>query len=185
MLDPFPKTANKEDLKIINLCNSIAKNVEPVYLNVEKENDALPMECTKNVFRKIKKDGGFIQYGWQIWETLPKVLIEAEFHAVWVDSNGDMHDITPKDYGISSILFLPDNSIKYNNEQIDNKRISLVNDPLVHRFIKNNEEYFIASNEGDLKYITGEIMATPKMIKLLEEKEMLMLFILKKYFNLN
>lgn len=184
MLDPFPKKAKKEDRRVIDLCKSITKDIEPFYLNTEQENDSLLMECTENVYKKIKSEGGTVQYGWQIWETLSGVLIEAEFHAVWVDLNGCMHDITPKEYGIDSILFLPDNYIKYNNEQIDNKRISLVEDPVVDRFIKNSEEYFLASNEEELKYKTGIIIPTPRMISLLKEKEELILLILNKYFGL-
>lgn len=65
--------------------------------------------CSDGVLERVRLNGGSICYGWTIWE-LPKLLITAEFHAVWVDAHGKLWDITPKPAGETQILFAPDNS---------------------------------------------------------------------------
>jgi hypothetical protein len=63
--------------------------------------------CSDGVREKIKHDGGSIVFGWTIWEW-PKVLLTAEFHAVWQSPSGKLLDITPKPQHETSILFVPD-----------------------------------------------------------------------------
>lgn len=100
----------------------------------------------------IKNKGGSIQYGWQIWETLPNLMAEAEFHAVWIDKEGVSHDVTQKSLSdIKQVLFLPDPSRKYLNKQIDNVRIPLQNESLIKQFIENSEKYFEATNRVSLR----------------------------------
>ena len=56
---------------------------------------------------KIGADGGSIRFGWRLREW-PNVLLTAEFHAVWVDPDGTLVDITPAVTGDAPSLFVPD-----------------------------------------------------------------------------
>jgi len=127
----------------------ISKENAPLYLELENEPDAAELDCTENVDRKIKRNGGKAQNGWQI--VIHPFMIEAEFHTVWVDKCEKMHDITPKnDKNMDTILFLPDSSIKYENKQINNIRKSLVEDKLVDDLIDICDRYFETTNRGNL-----------------------------------
>lgn len=80
------------------MCRSIVFNSTPVFVDVIQETDAQINECFPNIVRKIDRDGGAIEYGGKIWEW-PNILIEAEFHSVWIAPDGTYIDITPKIYG--------------------------------------------------------------------------------------
>jgi len=83
----------------------------PVWMDVRPEPYAVPNECFLNVAKKIARDGGFLQHGWVVWYA-PGVILEAEFHGVWISPTGEMVDITPHD-GESRILFVPDHQRKW------------------------------------------------------------------------
>ena len=85
-------------------------------------------DCFENVRRKLKKDGGRIQFGWAVWEW-PGVFLEAEHHAVYVaPKSPSFVDVTPCNFGSTRHLFVPDDSATYNfeNEGVlrDNLRFS-------------------------------------------------------------
>ncbi|WFS63568.1 hypothetical protein LF599_05225 [Pseudodesulfovibrio thermohalotolerans] len=54
--------------------------------------------------KKIEQNGGSTIYGWKIW-IMPKIFIEAEFHAIWQSETGDYVDITPNRDGENEIYF--------------------------------------------------------------------------------
>lgn len=141
--------------------------------------ESLPRECFPNVERYIKTNGGNILYGWQIWEW-PKVLVEAEFHAIWVSPLGAYIDITPKDNHENKIFFLPSIKKSYQGRQIDNIRKHLTNDPIIHEFIKISKRIFMESNKGDLAFKKHMIL-TSEMKVLLCRKDDLLKKILLKY----
>jgi SEC-C motif len=97
--------------------------------------------CFYNVEDKAKADGGGIQYGWTIWED-PGLLIEAEFHALWVSPRNELVDITEKTDGEKQILFLPDSNRIWQCEMIDNIRIPLVDNDYTHELIRSSEAAF-------------------------------------------
>ncbi len=182
MCIPYPKTASDTMPNIIDLCKKLVPNGRPIYLNVEIIDGAIENNCYKNVESMIKNKGGSIQYGWQIWETIPDLMAEAEFHAVWADNNDKLHDITPKSLqGINRILFLPDSVRKYDGRQIDNVRISLQDDDLIKKFIENAEKYFEATNRGELADYHGYIVMNSEIQKLVEEKNELFLKIMQNF----
>ena len=182
---PLPKVALNTMPNIVALCERLVPNEKPLYLNVEIVSGAIENECYKNVESMIKNNGGSIQYGWQIWETIPNLMAEAEFHAVWIDKNSTLHDVTPKSLpGINRILFLPDPSRQYLGKQIDNVRIPLQDEILIQQFIKNAEKYFEATNQGKLADYHGYIIkdSNSEIQKLLEEKNEIFIKIIQKFF---
>ena len=129
-------------------------------------------ECIDTVKEYIKDNGGTLILGWAIWEE-PNVLIEAEFHAIWMSPEGDFFDISPRSSlgNLKRTLFIQDTSIDYKGKQIDNIRKPISRDPRVKRYIQLSEEYFSEINKGDLAFKYGEIKATPEIIKIREEMD--------------
>ncbi len=97
--------------------------------------------CFFNVPKKVTAEGGRIQYGWAIWER-PGLLIEGEFHAVWVSPEGEFIDITPKRDGETEILFLPDGHREWTEELVDNVRMPLTDNEITRRLVKSSKESF-------------------------------------------
>lgn len=170
---------------IIALCEQLVPNGKPLYLDVEVINGSIESECYKNVESVIKNKGGTIQYGWQIWETIPDLMAEAEFHAVWADNSGELHDVTPKSLSeINQILFLPDPVRKYGSRQIDNVRVPLQDEILIKQFIENAKKYFEATNRDELANYHGCIVANSEIQKLVKEKNEIFLNIIQKFWEL-
>ena len=135
--------------QIRDLCEKINPECKPFHIEVNPDKNSIPHECFENVKLRVRKQGGSIQHGWYIWEW-PTIYVEAEFHAVWVSPSGEFVDITPNDYGVNRILFLPDRDKTFTGQRVDNVRIALRNDPNIIEFIKNAEQVFLAVQENDI-----------------------------------
>lgn len=133
------RTPPQIDKHITRLAAKVVPGQQPIYLDVLPVSGAVPGECFANVAAKVANEGGSVVYGWQLWEW-PYVLVEAEFHAVWRASDGSLHEITPKHDGDERILFLPDLRRTYNGTPVDNVRVAVRDDLLVHHFIAVAEE---------------------------------------------
>ncbi len=183
-MPPLPKPADSASQVIQKLIERLVPGGESIYLDVEPVVGALENECYGNVDIAIKNAGGTIQYGWKLWETLPNVMAEAEFHAVWVDKNGEMHEVSPEPLpGMSRILFLPDPNRTYSGHQIDNVRIPLQEDNLIEEFIANSEQHFEVMNRGELVGIHGEIPMTGEIRNSLLNQQISLMKVLRKYFS--
>lgn len=68
--------------------------------------------CHLNVPNHIKKHGGTQVYGWKVWNQERYGFVEAEFHSVWCNPDGQLVDITPGD-GEKEVLFFADPVRKY------------------------------------------------------------------------
>ncbi len=176
----FQRTPTTVNADVENLCARLDKKSKPVFLDVEKKQHSVELDCYGNVAKQIEKEGGRVQYGWQLWEW-PGVMIQAEFHAVWVDTDGKLHDLTPKQVErIHTILFLPDTSRIYEGRQVDNVRLALQDDPLIDEFIDNEQKAFQAMNRGDLASSSYFIL-TPELRGLVIRNDELIALIGAKY----
>lgn len=139
----------------------------PVVFDVETPPWAKPRDCIANVERAIADYGCSVEYGWQFWETLPGVMLEAEFHAFWIDQRGGRQDNSPKDFGFEQSVFLADPSLVYEGRQVSNVRVPLQDDQLIRDSIAVAETHDEATNRGELATKHGDIapFLTP------EEKE--------------
>ncbi|HVI60290.1 MAG TPA: SEC-C domain-containing protein [Luteimonas sp.] len=108
------------------------------YMAVQPEVDALEKECFPNVEAKIARAGGRMLRGWQLWEWA-HVLVEAEFHAVWLSPDGQMVDLTPKPHHETTVLFVPDARRSYSGATVDNVRLPIRDDQLIRHFIGVSE----------------------------------------------
>lgn len=159
-----PIAAQLAATETIEFCQKIVPGVQPVLLNSDPFPGAEEMDCFFNVERAIEQHGGKAVYGWAIWQ-ISGVYIEAEFHCIWENDEGEMLDITPYPYRMDSILFLPDHTRTYTGKQVDNIRKALVDDPDVIRWLYLARKRFEILNTGDLANQHGRIELPPKLAK--------------------
>ena len=133
---------------VTDLCNMIVPNGSPIYVPCRIETQAQKNDCFSVVQNKVESFGGNIQHGWQIWK-MKEIMIEAEFHAVWVDSHGDYLDIAPKDIHVEKILFLPDANLIYEGRQVNNIRKNITGDQVVQDLIDLCDAKFRFENKGE------------------------------------
>lgn len=117
------------------LIDTVAPGARATYLDVRPEPGATVNGCFSNVRGKCARDGGRMLCGWQLWEW-PGVLVEAEFHAVWLSPRGRMVEITPKPHGERSVLFVPDAERGHDGRVVDNVRLALHEDQMIEHFIR-------------------------------------------------
>jgi SEC-C motif len=132
---------------IREFCSQLVSDPQPRFLPVTPAAGAKPRDCFPVVERYVQSHGGSSRYGWQIWEW-PQVILEAEFHAVWEDHDGNLHDLTPKDLSTDRILFLPDPERVYQGRQVNNVRLALSPAPEVRRYIQAYNSEFEFLNRG-------------------------------------
>ncbi len=139
---------------ILEFCKRIDPMSDPIFVEVIPSKDSICNECYGNVETYVKKNGGRSKDGWIIWE-IPKIYLEAEFHRVWVNNEGEYIDITQKTDGEKRILFLKDSKRKFTGKLIDNIRKPLVDNAETRTMVLFNEKKFEIKN----KYYNG----TPKI----------------------
>lgn len=145
----------------MRLCHELVPGGQPKYLAVNPVPNVALNDCFPFVESYVRDHGGSVCFGWQIWEW-SGIMIEAEFHAVWRSSMGELRDLTPKQVPVTRVLFVPDTDRKYQGQQVDNVRRSLSSDPQVSYFIRACEDEFEFLNRGEratqhgMLHLTGE-----------------------------
>lgn len=186
MSPPIPRVPKPDSPAVAKILKTIGTDTAPVSLKIEAVADGDPTDCFANVSRVIEQRGGSAAYGWKIWETLPGVMIEGEFHAVWVDGQGTIHEVSPSapilGQGISGVLFLPDPKMTDDGSQVDNVRVALVSDPLIDRFIANAESRYQYMNSGGLEGQFGLVVMDPALAVIQDLHEELSNDIVTKYY---
>jgi hypothetical protein len=82
-------------------------------VNLRPDFNPVVGECFDNVRTRIGNTGGELRFGWNI-RVWPNVLLDAQFHVVYVAPDREHLDATPEDgAGADKILFLPDNVRRY------------------------------------------------------------------------
>lgn len=132
------------DIKLLISKLKIPEDV--LHVPCRPEPDAPQNECFPLVEEKVRNLGGKRVLGWQIWQTT--LLVEAEFHAVWVSPEGEYIDITPKSLTFSEILFIPDPKAVYEGKQVNNVRINTTRNSLVDEYIAVHDALFRIENRG-------------------------------------
>ena len=124
---------SKDDPRAIELCGQICPGVAPFFVPVQKWSQSVMLQCFPNVERKIRVSGGSIVYGWAIHQ-IPKIHIEAQFHAIWLSPEGRFVDITEEEFGMSRILFLRDDTRTYTGSKVPHFRFALGDKKLAERY---------------------------------------------------
>lgn len=152
-----PRTPPAVSPEIQTLCNELSPGVEPVYVKISPPPGAELADCFPTVDRQVAKAGGERLLGWAIWEHA-SVMVEAELHAVWLDPDGQIHDLTPRPGGINQILFLRDPARSYDGRQVNNVRRPLRDTAEIKEFIAAADAQYEFNNRGARATQHGKIM---------------------------
>lgn len=94
------------DRFVLQFCKKLSPKEEPVFLNVQPPSWSRLNYCNKNVEKMKELYAGSMVLGYKIWY-VPSLYIEAERHAVWLNPQGELTDITFNKDGETKILFIP------------------------------------------------------------------------------
>jgi hypothetical protein len=122
-----------DDKQLLSFCASICPDVRPFLVPVRPQDGCLIARCFPNVEQMIRSSAGSLIQGWDI-SHIPKIHLEATWHAVWKSPHGDIVDVTPQESGQSVILFLPDVHLAYNGSLVPSKRFSIGDIALIRRY---------------------------------------------------
>lgn len=164
---------------VIRFAREVVRNALalPVYVPCQTERGAPNGECFDIVKVRVSAAGGDRVLGWSIWER-PRVVIEAELHAVWRSPEVVLVDIAPNCRGVPMprICFVEDPDRTYRCVPVDNVRRALRNDKDVQRWLALYAERFrvLSNGEGeDQPFVTvalSEILPVEREIARLGAK---------------
>jgi len=149
----IPVEINDNVKALINVLNT---DSDPIRLKIKPEPYAQVAQYIPAVKQKIREAGGKGMYGWSIWHHPLFLMLEAEFHAVWVSPEDELVDITPRplELGFDEILFLPCPNFKYPGHLVNSVflNVSDPNNRLVDDLIATFNTHYRLQNEGKLAY---------------------------------
>jgi hypothetical protein len=143
---------NRIDRKVKYLLEKMNITETPVFIDVKPEPWAVLNDCFLNVQKMIDKFGGKMIVGWAISE--PSTMIEANYHAVYMNADNVCIDITPKEFPIEKILFVEDKGSPYMGRTRDNFRLNTTDNPLVDDLISLAKLRYKILNYKDNAYKT-------------------------------
>lgn len=146
---------------VVSFCRSVVRDPAPRFVPVRARVGAEVMDCFGTVPEQVQEHGGTMVVGWAIWEW-PDVLIEAEYHGIWLSATGEEIDVTPKEPPVKRVLFLPDPKRPYEGYQRDSVRKALCRDKDVFRLIELNKLIHTELNRGHLKHQHGAVAVRPE-----------------------
>lgn len=115
MTAPIARTTTADAAKprVAAFCKTLVAGARPALVPIHAADGCQPLDCFNDVRRRVAEAGGRIQFGWTIWEW-PRVLIEAEHHAVHDPGDGQPWiDLTPAQDGEIERLFVADDRAPY------------------------------------------------------------------------
>src|ERR1700749_5052481 len=113
-MPPLPRPVTDPEC-LQELIDEVVPGGTAITIGVEAPTSAAPRDCVVNVAKAVEDEGGEAVHGWNLIETFPDVLMEAEYHSLWRAPDGSLHDITPKELPMLEprTVFLPDPSLAY------------------------------------------------------------------------
>jgi hypothetical protein len=123
-------------------------------------------DCFVNVADHVQQAGGRIRYGWLITE-IPRTMLEAAFHAVWQSPDGELMDLTPHQFGASTILFAADPTRTYDGRMVNNVRRPLTPSRAFDDYDRARNDWFALMNRGERATQHGRVSLTKE-----EEREL-------------
>lgn len=127
MAPTLPASASHPDVvEFLNLWNL----KDPIYLDYEDIGYAADF-CHVSAKHMTSKNGGSRVHGWALWlfhnPAGSETIIIGNFHSVWADAGGTLHDVTPPKVG-NRILFVRDPALTImqanNSQRLYNNRTS-------------------------------------------------------------
>ena len=164
----FMKVPDISKPHVRRFCEHVVPGGRPERVRHQPLANAPPAECFSVVEEHVAINGGEALVGWAIWEWR-KVMIEAEFHAVWRDPNGKLVDLAPQPKKPPRILFVPDPQRDYEGVQVDNIRRPLRKDERITRYIDLWRQRFELLNEGNLADQHGIVSVSEVRLREVED----------------
>lgn len=128
--------------QIVRACKVVRPDTSPVFVSLVPVEAALPNKCVLNARKQETLGRGRCVLGWKLL-TWPKVLTQFIGHAV-VNREGQLVCVTPDIDGTGQILFVPDDSIRFNSSdptaRMPTRYVSVDRDPSVAQFISVIEQ---------------------------------------------
>ena len=140
-------------LEFLNLWNL----KDPIYLDFEDKGYAADF-CHVSAKHMASKNGGSRVHGWALWlfegASPDETIIVGDFHSVWADAKGTLHDVTPPKMG-NCILFVRDPTLTITQigdvQQLYNNRTDFKGAPRLRNGNSTAEDRFgIPNNKPDL-----------------------------------
>lgn len=147
------RAADIREAQARRFCFELLPQVEPCYVVHQAVVGAEVSQCFRAAEMQVRIHGGEKVLGWALW-MWPKVMLEAEWHAVWRDPQGVLMDITPRPPGmrLNKIAFLPDPDGSSKGEAVGNIRKNLARGgrrEMVDRYIAQAQRAERALHQAD------------------------------------
>lgn len=151
----YPRTPQNLNPAILSFCHEIAPGETPVFLPIEAVPHATLGDCFANVQKQVVENGGASRLGWKI-TTTADLLMEAEFHAVWLSPEEKLRDISPDPNNEMALFVLDKEEKQYQGVTVNSKRKALVDTPLVNEYIDMQNKMFELLSEDEVPYVYEE-----------------------------
>ena len=109
---------------ILKLARQIDPTSTPDYIAVEPGEGCVAGQSFQNVALMVRRHGGSVQHGWAM-RVQTSAYVEGAFHAVWRRLDGALIDVTPPTHGLPETLFLVDNRMVWQGEDVEPRRMML------------------------------------------------------------
>lgn len=137
---------------ICTFCRSlVGQDAKPFYLPIAPTDFSQIGKCHINVAKHTAEHGGEQVFCWSIWHYKPYWL-EADFHSLWRDQAGHLHDITPDPDGERQRLLVLDPTRRFEGYCIPKKYFLLSKDKRVRQAMLLYER----ANNAQSKYPADE-----------------------------
>lgn len=148
---------DKENVNILRTISALGIANKPIYVDIIPDINAITGECFLNVFNKVDTAKGEAVFGWKFAEY--SFMIEAEFHAVWKTSHGNLVDITlSDDPKAKKILFVIDHTRAFDGKRTDNFRFNTTNNALIDDIIEIERAKFVLTDNAKEVDATGRVI---------------------------
>ncbi len=175
-------TPSKNKNHIRAFCKEVCLGQKASYVLHQPLTGKQLKECFSIVPEHVEANGGKQIFGWAIFE-LPRIWLEAEFHAVWERPDSKLIDLTPREIPMERILFIPDPKNQYEGVQVNSIIKPISGRKSVAKFIELSRSFHEALNEGDLAKVQRGLIHCPKAARLQREMDQLMGQILIEHYS--
>lgn len=121
--------------EVVAACRKLIDEPQLEYIPIKPLPNMTAQNCFENVQQVINDHGGNAVYGWDVY-IHPRLMIELEFHCVWQDNDGKLHDVSPRSQNTPASLFLHDKTMGKSDIPTANRMYPITSDPLLIRFVK-------------------------------------------------
>lgn len=129
------------------LLERIGSAFQAEYLETQAWSGGRPNESLEAVEGRVAVEGGCAVPGWALWKG--ELLIEAEYHWVWMDGSGRKIDVAQRELDFDRILFVPDDRSYGSGLQVNNIRLNLGANQVVDYLIEAYDCVFLLENAGE------------------------------------